>query len=187
MAEYHLLTIWRIKAPLEEVYAAIHNSPRWPDWWPGVLKVEEVAPGDANGINSVLRYVWQGRLPYRMVFEVRATRIEKWVAIEGAVQGDLEGGGRWHFSNEGGVSVVRYEWHVRSTRWWMNLIAPFARSIFIRNHEVLMRQGAEGLAGWLGAPRVSEENIDLMAEATPPAATLGGIDPEPRAPRQRSS
>ena len=26
MAEYHLLTIWRIEAPLEEVY--------WPDWWP---------------------------------------------------------------------------------------------------------------------------------------------------------
>lgn len=34
MAEHHLLTIWRIEAPLEEVYAAIHNSQHWPDWWP---------------------------------------------------------------------------------------------------------------------------------------------------------
>lgn len=32
VAEYRLLTIWRIEAPLEEVYAAIHNAPRWPDW-----------------------------------------------------------------------------------------------------------------------------------------------------------
>ena len=26
MAEYRLLTIWRIGAPLDEVYTAIHNS-----------------------------------------------------------------------------------------------------------------------------------------------------------------
>ena len=165
MAEYRLLTIWRIEAPLEAVYAAIHNSPHWPVWWPGVQKVEEVTAGDASGINSVLRYVWQGQLPYRMVFEVRATRIEKCVAIEGAVQGDLEGVGRWHFISEGAVSVVQYEWHVRSTRWWMNLIAPFARSMFIRNHGILMRQGAEGLARQLGAPLVAQESIDLMADA----------------------
>jgi hypothetical protein len=128
-------------------------------------KVEEVAAGDAHGINSILRYYWQGRLPYRMVFEVRATRIEKCVAIEGSVQGDLEGIGRWHFSNEDALSVIRYEWHVRSTRWWMNLIAPFARSMFIRNHGMLMRQGAEGLAGLLGAPLVGQESIDLTADA----------------------
>jgi hypothetical protein len=161
VAEYRLLTIWRIEAPLEEAYAAIHT----PRAWPGMQKVEQVAAGDATGINSVLRYYWQGRLPYRMVFEVRATRIEKRVAIEGSVQGDLEGVGRWHFINEGTVSVVRYEWHVRGTRWWMNLIAPVARSMFIRNHGIIMRQGAEGLARLLGAPLVGQESIDLMAEA----------------------
>jgi uncharacterized protein YndB with AHSA1/START domain len=165
VAEYRLLTVWRIEAPLEEVYAAIHDSPRWPDWWPGMQKVEEVAAGDADGIGSVLRYVWRGELPYRMVFEVRATRIEKRVAIEGTVQGDLEGIGRWHFTSEGAVSVVRYEWNVRSTRWWMNLIAPFARSMFIRNHGILMRQGAEGLADLLSAPLLGQASIDLMAEA----------------------
>ena len=188
MAEYRLLTIWRIEAPLEAVYAAIHNSPRWPDWWPGMQKVEEVAAGDAHGINSILRYFWQGRLPYRMVFEVRATRIEKQVAIEGSVRGDLEGVGRWHFIDEGAVSIVRYEWHVRSTRWWMNLIAPFARSMFIRNHGILMRQGAEGLARLLDAPLLSQENIDLLAKtAAPSTAAPGRVDPEPMAPREGRS
>ena len=168
MAEYHLLTIWRIQAPLEAVYTAIHNSPFWPDWWPGVKKVEQVADGDADGVNSVLRYTWQGKLPYRMVFEVRATRIEPPAAIEGTVQGDVEGVGRWHFFRQGPVSIVRYEWHVRSTRWWMNLIAPFARSMFIRNHGIVMQHGAEGLARLLGSPLVGQENIDLMTRATRP-------------------
>jgi hypothetical protein len=47
----------------------------------------------------------------------------------------------------------------------MNLIAPFARPMFIRNHGILMRQGAEGLARLLEAPLVGQESIDLMAEA----------------------
>ncbi len=173
MAEYRLLTIWRIQAPLEEVYAAIHNSLRWPDWWPGVQKVEQAAAGDAAGINSVWRYSWQGQLPYRVVFEVCATRIEKLVAIEGTARGDLEGIGRWHFSRQGVVSVVRCEWHVRSTRWWMNLIAPVARSLFIRNHARIMEQGGEGLARLLRSPLVGQKNIDLMAETVPPRAAVG--------------
>ena len=165
MTEYRLLTIWRIEAPLDAVYAAIHDSPHWSEWWPGVMKVELVSSGDADGIGSVLHYDLHGRLPYRMAFVVRATRIEPSVAIEGAVQGDLAGIGRWRFSRQGAISIVEYEWHVLGTRWWMNLIAPFARRMFIRNHGIVMRQGAEGLSRKLGARLVSEENIDLMAPA----------------------
>ena len=172
MAEYHLLTIWRIQAPLEDVYDAIHNSLRWPDWWPGASKVEQIAAGDAEGINSIRRYSWQGQLPYLVVFAVRATRIEKLATIEGAAQGDLEGIGRWHFSCEGSVTTIRYEWHVRSTVWWMNLMAPLARSVFIRNHVMLMEHGGEGLARLLKATLLSQENIDLMAEPIPPLAAF---------------
>lgn len=168
MAEYHLLTIWRIEAPLEEVYPAIQNSLGWPDWWPGVQKVEQLQVGEASGLDSIWRYCWQGDLPYQVVFNVRATRIEPCVEIEGTARGDLEGVGRWCFSREGAVTVVRYEWHVRSTRWWMNLTAPLARPIFIRNHARLMAQGAAGLARWLDAPLVGQEQIDLMAEGVPP-------------------
>ena len=169
MAEYRLLTIWRIEVPPEEVYAAIHNSLRWPDWWPGVQHVEQAAAGDADGINSVWRYSWLGQLPYRVAFEVCATRIETLVAIEGTARGDLEGIGRWHFSRRGAVSIVHCEWHVRSTRWWMNLIAPVARPMFIRNHALVMEQGGRGLARLLRASLLGQENIDLMAATAAPA------------------
>lgn len=178
-----MLTIWHIDAPLDVVYAAILDSRRWPDWWSSVCNVEEVAAGDAEGINSVWRYSWQGRLPYRVVFEVRATRIEKLVAIEGSTRGDLEGVGRWNFLHDGTVSIVRCEWHVRSTKWWMNLLAPIARRMFIRNHARVMARGAEGLAYQLRSRLVSQETIDLMAATThPPAAPgrwqeRGRIDP----------
>jgi hypothetical protein len=168
MADYHLLTTWHIEAPLTEVYAAILDSLHWPQWWSSVQTVEQTAAGRANGINSVWRYSWQGRLPYRVVFEVRAKHIEKLVSIEGVTRGDLEGVGRWDFSCQDAMSIVRCEWHVRTTCWWMNLIAPVARSIFIRNHAWVMAQGGEGLARLLGAPLMKQETIDLLADSTQP-------------------
>jgi len=139
----------------------------------GRAKSGTVAAGDADGINSVWRYSWQGQLPYRVVFEVYATRIERLVAIEGTARGDLDGIGRWHFSRQDAVSIVRCEWHVRSTRWWMNLIAPVARSMFIRNHALVMSQGGAGLARLLRSSLVGQETLDLMAETVPPKAALG--------------
>lgn len=163
MAEYHLQTTWRIEAPLEEVYAAIEDSLRWPDWWPSVRKVEQIADGDVRGIDNVRRYAWQGKLPYRVVFDVCATRIDALVAIEGVATGDLAGIGRWKFSAVGKASIVHYEWHVHSMKWWMNLVAPLARAIFIRNHAQIMEQGGKALAKRLKAPLLGQENIDLMA------------------------
>lgn len=161
MADYHLLTIWRIDAPLSQLYEAIHDSMHWPEWWSGSKKVEQTADGDGNGINNVRRYSWQGNLPYCLVFELRATRIESLVAIEGSAEGDLEGTGCWQFSHADKVSVVSFEWHVRSTRWWMNILAPLARPIFIRNHAQIMAWGGERLARRFGATLLSLENIDL--------------------------
>jgi hypothetical protein len=176
VADYHLLTIWRIDAALTQVYDAIHDSMLWPEWWSGAEKVEQTTDGDGNGINSVRRYSWQGELPYPVVFDVRATRIEARVAIEGCARGDLEGSGRWHFAHDGEASVVQFEWHVRSTRWWMNLLAPLARPIFIRNHVKIMAQVGEGLAQRLGTTLVSQENIDL---------TDGNVSPKPISGRFR--
>lgn len=166
MAEYHLLTVWRFDAPLNKVYAAIQNSLSWPEWWPGACKVEQTAAGDVNGINSILRYFWRGKLPYKVVFEVRTSHVENLVAIEGSAQGDLEGVGCWHFFSEGEVSVVRFEWHVHSTLWWMNLIAPIARTVFIRNHMIIMEQGGEALARLLNGRLLSCESVNLMTAPT---------------------
>lgn len=166
MSEYRLLTIWRIEAPLPEVYAAIHNTPRWPHWWPGVEKVEQISAGKADGIHSVWRYVWQGQLPYQVMFEACPTRIEAQRLIEGSTRGDLEGTGRWQFSRRGPISTVSCYWHVHSTRWWMNLLAPLARPLFIHNHAHIMTQGGQALARLLQAPLISQENLDLMRPET---------------------
>ncbi len=155
MAEFHFVTEWRIEAPLTQVCDAISHCLYWPQWWKGVEKVEEFDPGGVDGIGCLRRFTWRGRLPYRLTFDMRITRTVPLSILEGRASGEVEGIGRWRFSNDGGVTIVRYEWHVRTNRLWMNIIAPIARPLLKWNHDQVMRQGAEGMARLLNARLVS--------------------------------
>ena len=94
---------------------------------------------------------WKSKLPYELEFEIRSTRSERPHLLEGEASGELEGTGRWRLFDSDGATAVLYEWNVRTARQWMNLLAPLARPIFGWNHDHVMRNGAEGLAGLLGA------------------------------------
>ncbi len=145
MADYQFLTTWRLAAPLELVWEAIYHSERWPDWWPGLESVDELEKGDEIGIGNLRRYSWKGLLPYRLVFDIRTTRIERPLFLAGSASGDLTGTGIWRFTEEWGVVVVEYEWRVATQKSWMNLLAPIARPLFLWNHNQVMRWGEQGL------------------------------------------
>jgi len=151
MTEFRFVTIWRIEASLPLVCEAIAQCQHWPEWWNGVEKVEELTPGVDGGIGGLRRFTWKGRLPYRLTFDIRIIRAVPLKVIEGHASGDVEGIGRWHFYYDAPVTIVRYEWQVRTTRRWMSLLAPVARPLFKWNHDQLMRQGGEGLARHLNA------------------------------------
>src|SRR3989338_8227962 len=148
---YRLAAVCHIEAPLDAVCDAISPSLNWPQWWRNVESVEELVPGDARGIGSVRRYTWRGRLPYRLTFDIRVSHIEPLAAIEGIASGDVEGLGRWSFTTDGAVTIVRYEWQIRTTPVWMNLLALFARPFIKWNHDAVMQQGGEALARMLNA------------------------------------
>lgn len=150
-AEYSFVTHWRLRAPVDEVWDAISHSERWPSWWRGLERVEELKPAvEASGVGSLRRYTWKSRLPYRLTFDLRVTRVEPLVLMESEAHGELEGRGLWRFSREGGVTVARYDWNVRTRIGWMNGLAPVAKPLFRWNHNVVMRWGGEGLARRLG-------------------------------------
>lgn len=135
------------------------ESERWPEWWRGVVSVQKLADGDPEGVGSLGRYRWRSRLPYTVEFLARITRVERPHLLEGRVCGELEGVGLWRLFEHGALTAVVYDWRVRTTRPWMNAIAPFARRLFVRNHDALMRWGAEGLSSRLGVP-VSGEAVE---------------------------
>ena len=154
MAAYEFVTVWRFESPLEPVWGMVYRAADWPTWWRGVLRVETVREGGGDHVGSVSRYTWKSRLPYLLIFEMETTRVEPRAAIEGRARGELAGTGRWQFSHDAGVTTVRYDWRVETTRRWMNLLAPLARPVFRWNHDVVMDWGADGLARRLGVKRL---------------------------------
>jgi hypothetical protein len=150
MAEYRFLTTWLLDAPREPVWEAIHDQKAWPGWWRGVEDVLELDPGDEDGLGSHSRLTWRSRLPYDLVFEAHTTRVERPHLIQADAIGELTGIGRWRLYEFDGTTAVLYEWNVRTTKAWMNLITPIARPIFAWNHNWVMARGGEGIAQLLG-------------------------------------
>ena len=152
MADYRFCTTWRIDAPLTAVWHAIYQADAWPAWWKSAERTVEIEPGDAHGVGALHRYRWKGALSYRLTFDMRVLRVEPMQLLEGRASGAVEGDGRWTFAGDGHRTIVRYEWHIRTHIRWMNWLATLARPLFAWNHDVVMREGAKGLARLLGAP-----------------------------------
>jgi uncharacterized protein YndB with AHSA1/START domain len=149
MASYSFLTTWILDAPRESVWDAIYEVESWPAWWRGVKRVNKLEHGNGVGVGARYRHEWRSVIPYPVRFETRITGIERLHLIEAEADGELAGTGRWRFF-DGSTTVVTYEWNVRTTRPWMNLLAPVARPVFRWNHNVVMHNGGTGLADLLG-------------------------------------
>lgn len=151
MPQFRFVTIWRITAPRAQVCDAVSQCAEWPQWWPGVEKVELREPGAPDGLHSLRRFTWRGRLPYRLTFDVRVTRIVPLTLLEGRASGEVEGTGCWSFSGDDEITAVRYEWRVRTNRPVLNAVAALARPLVRWNHDEAMRCGAEGMSRLLNA------------------------------------
>lgn len=145
--DYEFTTVWVFDAPIEKVWEAIKDSESWSVWWKGVLEVKELKSGDEKGIGKIVRSTWKSKLPYKLEFDSEIVRIEELKLIEARAFGELEGVGLWQLENQGeNKTRVQYDWRVKTTKAWMNLLSPIAKPFFRWNHNVIMRWGGEGLA-----------------------------------------
>jgi uncharacterized protein YndB with AHSA1/START domain len=156
--EYSFLTTWLLDSPREPIFDAIHDQESWPSWWRGVEVAEELSrPEDGADVGTVSRMIWRSLLPYRVEFEIETTRVERPTLLEGRAGGELAGIGRWRLYEQDGVTAVLYEWDVRTTKPWMNRLAPLLRPAFEWNHDWVMARGGEGIAALLGCELLASD------------------------------
>ncbi len=123
-----------------------------------MLNVGELKKGDENGVGAIYRTTWKSALPYKLVFDSEVMRVEDLKLIEARAFGELEGFGLWQFSAENeNLTRVQYDWRVKTTKPWMNKIAPLAKPFFRWNHNIIMNWGGEGLAKKLNCRLLESE------------------------------
>ena len=113
--EYLFVDEWDVDAPREAVFDAIADARSYPRWWKPVYIDVEADGEPALGKES--RQHFKGRLPYHLHTRSRIVRLEPPHVVEGEVDGDLRGHGRWTLTETaGGGTHVRFDWRVYADR-----------------------------------------------------------------------
>lgn len=169
VAEYQFVSTWRLAAPAAPVFEALARPGGWQAAWRWFAHTEPLTEGGAHGVGGRLRCVVRSPLPYSLAFEIERVAAEPHRTLDEHVTGDLEGEGRWELAEAGGQTVVWHTWTVRTTKPWMNALAPVARPAFVWAHHVVMRDGARALSTGLEAPLLS---VDSRAARPEPSERL---------------
>lgn len=151
-ASFEFISRWQLSVPVEAVWGALNDFHKWPEWWPALETVEETDPGDSEGIGQRAVSTWRGPLGYSLSFEIEAIQKDYLRTLKGKAEGELTGAGTWHLSpvDEGQWTQIAYEWTVMVTKRWMQFLSPVARPAFVYSHDHVMKEGAEGMAEYLG-------------------------------------
>jgi hypothetical protein len=100
--DYHFITRWRMQSTVEDISQIICNASDLVRWWPSVyLEVEELEPGDEQGLGKVVSLYTKGWLPYTLRWQFRVTEAHHPYGFGLEAWGDFNGRGIWTFEQEG--------------------------------------------------------------------------------------
>ena len=140
--EYAFTTHWRVQSTCQEISDILGNGPDLVRWWPSVyLDVQEVEPGDANGLGKVIKLHTKGWLPYTLRWQFRVTENRAPYGFSLEAWGDFVGIGVWTFVQDGSWVNITYDWRVRADKPLLRTFSFVMKPIFAANHHWAMRQG----------------------------------------------
>lgn len=140
--DYHFVTRWELPGTCEEVYDILRNPIDLARWWPSVyLHVEEVESGDKDGVGKVVKLLTKGKLPYRLQWSFRVTRVGHPHGFALEAWGDFVGKGEWTFTQQGHMVSVVYDWRIRAEKPLLRKLSFLLKPVFSANHEWAMAQG----------------------------------------------
>ncbi len=145
--EFCIVTRWRLQAGISEIAAILSEPREFPRWWGRVyLDVQELSPGDADGVGARIAVHSKGWLPYHLHWQgtlVENRQPHGWTI---AATGDLTGRGVWRLTQQGDWAEVLFDWRVLADRPLFRLLAPVLAPVFAWNHRWAMAEGEAGLA-----------------------------------------
>ena len=166
--EYHIITEWHVKGNVNEVADVLNNATALARWWPSVyLDVQEVEPGDKNGVGKVGRLYTKGWLPYTLRWTFRVTESSYPFGFKLEASGDFVGRGIWTFEQQGEYVKVTYDWKIYVEQPWLRRLSFLFKPIFTANHRWAMRIGEESL------------RLELMRRRATTAEERARIPPPP--------
>jgi hypothetical protein len=135
-----------LRVPSKTVADVLSQATDLVRWWPSVyLDVQEVEPGDENGIGKVVRLYTKGWLPYTLRWTFRVTESSYPYGFTLEAWGDFIGRGIWTLEQQGEWVNVIYDWKISAEKPLLRYLSFLLKPIFGANHQWAMRMGEESL------------------------------------------
>lgn len=154
VAYFDLVSHWRLDAPVPRVWRAITETEHWPRWWPGVVGVQRLTNGDAQGVGRKQQLTFRTGLGYRLHLVLEVTEVLREERLRARADGTLAGEGIWLLKQAppevGSHTDVTFVWRVTLPPGVLRWLAPALAPLFRWNHKRVMRAGRMGLEGYLG-------------------------------------
>ncbi|MEA2127593.1 MAG: hypothetical protein QOJ85_484, partial [Solirubrobacteraceae bacterium] len=162
---------WDVDAPIEAVFDAVADARTYPAWWrPVYIGVESGGP---PAVGTVTHQHFKGRLPYHLRTTSTVVHMQPPTSIEGTVDGDLSGRGVWTLSQRGGITHVRFDWHVNADRPLLRVLTPLLRPLFRWNHNWAIARAIEGLEPYARRQAARATEPAVTGRASAPSASPG--------------
>jgi hypothetical protein len=175
-AVYRFVSRWRVEGTCGEVADIIGDPLTLPEWWPSVyLRVTEIEPADARGLNRRLRLLTKGWLPYSLEWEFVLTRSDYPDRFEIEAFGDFSGHGVWTFVQAGPVVDITYDWSVSAEKPLLKNLTFLLRPVFEANHRWAMAQGEISLRLELARRRAASAGDRAAIPPPPGPVTYKGV------------
>jgi uncharacterized protein YndB with AHSA1/START domain len=145
MAQYHFVTQWFFRAPIERVWEVIADSNSWSKWLQDFRRVT-VHPPTASG-ETAIDVEYRGDLPYSFHFTLTPIHVEPPYRMELKANGQLVGTGCWTLVAQEEGTAVTYVWNVGVTNPIFSALAqlPFIKTLTERNHNATMARAERAL------------------------------------------
>jgi hypothetical protein len=138
-SQYHFVSHWQVKGPIEVVFEILKDGPNYPQWWkPAYVNVREIG-------EKKVRALVRAKLPYTLEFTTEIVREDPPTAIELKAGGELVGAGLWTLRQIGDTTDIQFLWDVRTEKPWVRFLSPLLKPIFKWNHDWVMKTGETGL------------------------------------------
>jgi hypothetical protein len=146
-AKYNFITTFCVKASVEEVFAVLIAYNKWQTWWKGLNDLEVIKDARVPKGYKLALALGPGFYNLHFTLTLDSISINKSISLNSS--GDLQGVGTFTLSQKEDSTVVTFIWNVETTKFWMNLVEPIGRPIFVFEHNVIMKWFAQGLANYL--------------------------------------
>jgi len=137
--DYHFVTHWRVKGPIQKIYEILKDGRSYSRWWrPAYVSSEEVEP---RKIEALVR----AKLPYTLRFTTEVIHEDPPHEFKIRASGELEGTGLWKLHQDGEMTEVTFFWDVRAQKTLVRWLSFLLKPLFIWNHDWVMKTGETAL------------------------------------------